>query len=275
MSPSSLLLTPLPLHLLLVRSVKNYQISSGKSERSCSTADGNPSEQYATDSPQALFKLKFLKTQTPALYLGFTCHESEVRSKTAFIKAENSEELFAVLRSITRLQGLPEKKNNTAAEGREVYIEYQRYFNNFLPFAKKNDDWEAPPEVAAAVPTWANLRGHSFTRDQITLSANLTTTATNNNNSLFRSVEALGEEVGAEGDELDSQRRKVLDRKYGSAAWGQFKAWVDRKLAELDSPVAGPSKSKKKKKKKSKAKGKSKARKEADSDDLDGSSGTD
>ncbi|KAJ7025975.1 hypothetical protein C8F04DRAFT_1191010 [Mycena alexandri] len=218
-------------------------------------------------------------------------------AKTAFIKAENSEELFAVLRAITGSQGLPEKKNNTAAEGCESYIEYQRYFNNFLPFAKKNGGFAfpAPPEVAAAVPTWANLRGHSFTRDQITLSANLTTTATNNNNSLFRSVEALGEEValwaievGAEGDELDSQRRKVLDRKYGSAAWGQFKAWVDRKLAELDSPSKKKKAKKrslsvsstesdepKKKKKKLKAKGKSKARKEADSDDLDGSSGTD
>ncbi|KAJ7782114.1 hypothetical protein B0H14DRAFT_2960299 [Mycena olivaceomarginata] len=181
-------------------------------------------------------------------------------------KAVESPELLALLRALAAYDSkdgeLPKKKSVTAAVARDNYHEYQAYLHPFLEYGKKTDgfyfpsDWEAPDHVAASITNWQNFRNKSFTKDNITVSAGLTTTSTNSNNTLFARAIALGGKVaswvkqeGTDGDTLSPDVRSSLDKKYGTMGLGSFRKYIDDKTNASKNKLssqAGPSKPKRK-----------------------------
>lgn len=198
-------------------------------------------------------------------------------------KAVESPELLALLRALAAYDSkdgeLPKKKSVTAAVARNNYHEYQAYLHPFLEYGKKTDgfyfpsgqalpilkngdshvnilDWEAPDHVAASITNWQNFRNKSFTKDNITVSAGLTTTSTNGNNTLFARAIALGGKVvswvkqeGTDGDTLSPDVRSSLDKKYGTMGLGSFRKYIDDKMNASKNKLssqAGPSKPRRK-----------------------------
>ncbi|KAJ6479634.1 hypothetical protein C8R45DRAFT_1155690 [Mycena sanguinolenta] len=170
-------------------------------------------------------------------------------------KAAPTSELSDLLRTIAQYKSedgnLPQTKNTTASIARENYLEYQAYLAPFLKFKKRTDghisDWEAPPHVDKAYPNWQAFRNKSFTKDDITASSGLHTTATNNNNTLFANVNSLGGDfaiwASREGDgetEIVAAARKRMEQRYGARAYGQFKISIEQKVSKSKSKRAQP-----------------------------------
>ncbi|KAJ7788062.1 hypothetical protein B0H13DRAFT_1936651 [Mycena leptocephala] len=104
-----------------------------------------------------------------------------------------------------------------------------------------------PSRVAEAVPNWEDFRNQTFIKDDITVSAGWTTTSTNNNNSLFGNVLALGGDLAlwvtlpatddSLKDPLDPEVLQKLDRKYGLMAWGKFRNFINERVKETKESV--------------------------------------
>ncbi|KAJ7732991.1 hypothetical protein B0H16DRAFT_1468287 [Mycena metata] len=164
------------------------------------------------------------------------------------------EELFQLLRFMAGSEKLTIRTNVVGRDALMSFREFDPFFKKFAPYKKHKGgylipaDYVATPEIAAAIPNWADFRNTMFTKELMIHAAGVGKTATNEVHILIGTASQLNNDLGSylrtghRSDVEATDKTRELEDRYGGMQYREFKAMLQE---EIEENKAGPSRPRK------------------------------